>query len=126
MLVLDITGPSYEALITKHPSTSRVQKMLWIFLTVGLSLVIAALAGVTFVLYNRRATIVILDPKRSSKLLTFSSPPLPEVNLNVDYEKMNLDRENPVGSGSFGVVYSGVYDQKKVAVKVLCPAFQVC
>lgn len=125
MCVLDITASSYEVAESINKPKDGISKALWVAIGVLLLFGVIALVAVPCFLYRRKAKIIILNPKRSSKLLGINSPPLTEVDLNLDYGKMDLDRENPLGSGSFGVVYSGVYACMPVAVKVLSPAFQV-
>lgn len=88
------------------------------------ALIVVLIIAVLF--YKSRPTVVVFKSCADSKLLGPNAPPLKEVNLKVDYEELNLDKGHPIGTGSFGVVYKGMYDNKRVAVKVLSPAFQVC
>lgn len=104
----------------------KIPGTLWIVIIVVLAIafIVAMVTAVLF--YKRRTTVVVFRSSAESKLVSPDAPPLEEVDLSLDYENLNLDKDSPVGTGSFGVVYRGTYDRKRVAVKVLSPAFQVC
>lgn len=123
-LTIGVQGPAV-VVGDHHSDEGSLPNTLWIVLGIGLIVVCLLLVFLVVVLYKKRTTIIVLKGSNECKLVGASSPPLSEVNLTLDYESLGLDKENPLGSGSFGVVYRGMYQSKHVAVKVLAPAFQV-
>lgn len=125
-LVPDVKGPAIVVDDIPIDEEKNRPSGIWIVLVIGLCFVCLLLVIVAIVLYMKRTTIVIMEGSKVCRLVGASCPPLSEVNLEVDYETLDLDRENPLGSGSFGVVYKGTYQNKPVAVKVLAREYQVC
>lgn len=108
-----------------HPKKEDVPSALWIVIGTGLCAICLMLVILAFFLCKKRTTIIVVQGGNKCKLVGASSHPLSEVDLNLDSETLELDKENPIGAGAFGVVYKGMYKNTRVAVKLLAPEFQV-
>ena len=58
-------------------------------------------------------------PDQHSKQLVFASTSSQQSSRSLDYHDINIDKEHPLGSGSYGAVYLAHCDQLTCAAKVL-------